>query len=215
MRIKGNYVPKKEVLFCSNSFTVGEALDHLNKTGYRCVPVLDAKQEKFLGNVYKVDILEYKGSLEDDLSELLNDKEGYVREDSSFFKVFFTIKKLPYLSVVDEKGIFLGILTHKKVFELLEDAWGVHSSVYSVMVGTQDYNGAIQKLSTVLKKYSGIQSLMTFDNNALLVRRIMFTLGEEFKAEELEILLKDLEDHGFRVVYVEEMNNPREVETIE
>ncbi|MCI0764299.1 cyclic di-AMP binding protein CbpA [Bacillus sp. TL12] len=215
MRIKGNYVPKKEVLFCSNSFTVGEALDHLNKTGYRCVPVLDAKQGKFLGNVYKVDILEYKGSLEDDLSELLNDKEGYVREDSSFFKVFFTIKKLPYLSVVDEKGIFLGILTHKKVFELLEDAWGVHSSVYSVMVGTQDYNGAIQKLSTVLKKYSGIQSLMTFDNNALLVRRIMFTLGEEFKAEELEILLKDLEDHGFRVVYVEEMNNPREVETIE
>ncbi|PEB54302.1 hypothetical protein CON65_22400 [Bacillus pseudomycoides] len=215
MRIKGNYVPKREVLYCSISFTIGEALDHLNKTGYRCVPVLDEKKEKFLGNVYKVDILEYKGSLEDDLSELLNDKEGYVREDSSFFKVFFTIKKLPYLSVIDEKGTFLGILTHKKVFELLEDAWGVHSSKYSVMVGTQDYNGAIQKLSTVLKKYSGIQSLMTFDNNALLVRRIMFTLGEEFKAEELENLLKDLEDHGFRVVYVEEMNNPREVEIIE
>ncbi|AIK40351.1 hypothetical protein COM13_05510 [Bacillus pseudomycoides] len=215
MRIKGNYVPKREVLYCSISFTIGEALDHLNKTGYRCVPVLDEKKEKFLGNVYKVDILEYKGSLEDDLSELLNDKEGYVREDSSFFKVFFTIKKLPYLSVIDEKGTFLGILTHKKVFELLEDAWGVHSSRYSVMVGTQDYNGAIQKLSTVLKKYSGIQSLMTFDNDALLVRRIMFTLGEEFKPEELDSLLKDLEDHGFRVVYVEEMNNPREVETIE
>ncbi|KEK24992.1 cyclic di-AMP binding protein CbpA [Bacillus gaemokensis] len=215
MRIKGNYVPKREVLFCSASFTIGEALDHLNKTGYRCVPVLDEKQEEFLGNVYKVDILEYKGSLEDNLLQLLNDKEGYVREDSSFFKVFFTIKKLPYLSVVDEKGIFLGILTHKKVFELLEDAWGVHSSVYSVMVGTQDYNGAIQKLSTVLKKYSGIQSLMTFDNNALLVRRIMFTLGEEFKSEELDFLLKDLEDHGFRVVYVEKMNNPREVEIIE
>lgn len=215
MRIKGNYVPKREVLYCSISFTIGEALDHLNKTGYRCVPVLDEKKEKFLGNVYKVDILEYKGSLEDNLSELLNDKEGYVREDSSFFKVFFTIKKLPYLSVIDEKGTFLGILTHKKVFELLEDAWGVHSSRYSVMVGTQDYNGAIQKLSTVLKKYSGIQSLMTFDNDALLVRRIMFTLGEEFKPEELDSLLKDLEDHGFRVVYVEEMNNPREVETIE
>ncbi|MBY0597882.1 cyclic di-AMP binding protein CbpA [Bacillus bingmayongensis] len=215
MRVKGNYVSKREVLFCSASFTIGEALDHLNKTGYRCVPVLDEKKEKFLGNVYKVDILEYKGSLEDNLLELLSDKDGYVKEDSSFFKVFFTIKKLPYLSVIDEKGTFLGILTHKKVFELLEDAWGVHSSKYSVMIGTQDYNGAIQKLSTVLKKYSGIQSLMTFDNDALLVRRIMFTLGEEFKEEGLETLLKDLEDHGFRVVYVEEMNNPREVEIIE
>ena len=64
-----------------------EALEHLNKTGYRCVPVLDEKK-KFLGNIYKVDILEYKGSLDESVIQLLNDKEGFVREDSSFFKVF-------------------------------------------------------------------------------------------------------------------------------
>ena len=86
MRIKGNYVPKREVLFCSSSITVGEALEHLNKTGYRCVPVLDEKE--IFRNIYKVDILEYKGSMEESVLQLLNDKEGYVREDSSFFKVF-------------------------------------------------------------------------------------------------------------------------------
>ncbi len=53
MRIKGNYVPKREVLFCSSSITIAEALEHLNKTGYRCVPVLDEKKEKYLGNIYK------------------------------------------------------------------------------------------------------------------------------------------------------------------
>lgn len=47
MRIKGNYVPKREVLFCSSSITIGETLEHLNKTGYRCVPVLDEKREVF------------------------------------------------------------------------------------------------------------------------------------------------------------------------
>ncbi len=52
------------------------------------------KKEKFLGNIYKVDILEYKGSLDESVIQLLNDKEGFVREDSSFFKVFFTIKKI-------------------------------------------------------------------------------------------------------------------------
>ena len=46
------------------------------------------KKEKYLGNIYKVDILEYKGSMEESVLQLLNDKEGYVREDSSFFKVF-------------------------------------------------------------------------------------------------------------------------------
>ncbi|WP_242224743.1 cyclic di-AMP binding protein CbpA [Bacillus cereus group sp. BfR-BA-01380] len=215
MRVKGNYVLKKEVLFCKESYTLQEALDHLNKTGYRCVPVLDEKEEMFLGNIYKVDVLEYKGSLDDNVKELLRNKDGSVKEDSSFFKVFFTIKELPYISVVNDNGIFLGILTHKKVFELLEDAWGLHSSVYSVMIGTQDYNGAIQKLSTVLKKYNGIQSLMTFDNKALYVRRIMFTLGEEFAVEELQTLLTDLENNGFRVIHVEEMKNSREVEIVE
>ncbi|HDR5106022.1 TPA: CBS domain-containing protein, partial [Bacillus anthracis] len=27
MRIKGNYVPKREVLFCSSSITIAEALE--------------------------------------------------------------------------------------------------------------------------------------------------------------------------------------------
>lgn len=56
---------------------------------------------------------------------------------------------------------------------------------------------------------------MIFDNDVLLVCRIMFILGEEFNDGELEILLKDLEDYGFRVVYVEEMKNLCEVEMIE
>ncbi len=51
------------------------------------------KKRNFLGNIYKVDILEYKGSLDESVIQLLNDKEGFVREDSSFFKVFFYNKK--------------------------------------------------------------------------------------------------------------------------
>lgn len=58
-----------------------------------------------------------------------------MREDLFFFKVFFIIKKLFYLLVVDEKGVFFGILMYKKVFELLEDVWGVYFSKYFVMIG--------------------------------------------------------------------------------
>ena len=50
------------------------------------------KKEKFLGNVYKVDILEYKGSLEDNVLQLLNDKNGYVREDFPSLKYFLQLK---------------------------------------------------------------------------------------------------------------------------
>jgi hypothetical protein len=99
----------------------------------------------------------------------------------------------------------LGILTHSKLFALLEDAWGVNFGVYSVIIGTQDYNGAIQKLAKVLKKYTGIQSLLTLDNNALYVRRMVFTLGKEFDTSELQPLLKELEENGFRIVHIEEL----------
>lgn len=61
MRIKGNYVLKREVLLCLSLIMIGEVLEYLNKMGYCCVLVLDEKKEKFLGNIYKVDILEYKG----------------------------------------------------------------------------------------------------------------------------------------------------------
>ncbi len=35
MRIKRELCAEREVLFCSSSITIGEALEHLNKTGYR------------------------------------------------------------------------------------------------------------------------------------------------------------------------------------
>ncbi|MDG4656589.1 cyclic di-AMP binding protein CbpA [Ectobacillus antri] len=205
MRVKGNYVPKQDVVFCSEQDSLESVLQLLNETGYRCIPVLDETKTKFVGNVYKVDILEYAAALSDTVRHVVRDTNAFVYEESSFFKVFFTIKRLPFLAVIGESGNFLGILTHSKVFALLEDAWGVNSGVYSVTIGTQDYNGAIQKLAKVLKKYTGIQSLLTLDNNALYVRRMVFTLGKEFDTSELQPLLKELEENGFRIVHIEEL----------
>ncbi len=36
--------------------------------------------------------------------------------DSSFFKVFFTIKELPYIAVLDKQQRFYRILTHKVAY---------------------------------------------------------------------------------------------------
>ncbi|WP_416827586.1 cyclic di-AMP binding protein CbpA [Ectobacillus polymachus] len=205
MRVKGNYVPKRDVLYVKEDITVKEALDHLNETGYRCVPVLDKTETKFIGNLYKVDILEHAHLLDTSVTELLDDKDSFVYETSSFFQVFFTIKRLPYIAVLDENQNFLGILTHSKIFELLEDAWGIHSGSYTITVGTQDYNGAIGKLAKLLKKYSGIQSLLTLDNNALYVRRLIFTLGKDFPSSHLSDLREDLEENGFRIIDVQKL----------
>ncbi|MCT4794435.1 CBS domain-containing protein, partial [Exiguobacterium alkaliphilum] len=46
-------IPKKDVVTISETATLREALDTLEKTGYRCVPVLDETGTFFRGNIYK------------------------------------------------------------------------------------------------------------------------------------------------------------------
>lgn len=60
MLIRHQMVDKKDVKFCDETFNLEKALQFLNQTGYRCVPILDATHTRFAGNIYKVDILEYK-----------------------------------------------------------------------------------------------------------------------------------------------------------
>lgn len=49
-------IPKKDVVTISEKATLREALDTLEKTGYRCVPVLDETGTFFRGNIYKMHI---------------------------------------------------------------------------------------------------------------------------------------------------------------
>ena len=60
MLVKQRIVKKKDVSFVKESDTISDVLGQLNDNGFRCIPVLDDNGEKFIGNIYKVEVLEYK-----------------------------------------------------------------------------------------------------------------------------------------------------------
>ncbi|MEN2769022.1 cyclic di-AMP binding protein CbpA [Ornithinibacillus xuwenensis] len=208
MLVKNDYVNKKDVVFVKESDSLATVMKIFDDSGYRCIPVLDESGEKYVGNVYKVDLLEYEidHSLVGKLSELISDKEGYIKEDDPFFKVFSSIKKLPFLAVVNDSKDFLGILTNGNVIQVLENAWGVHNGSYSFTIGTIEYAGALQKMLRVVNKFCNVQSVISLNNNSNYVRRVCIVLPHEVDAELAETIKVDLEKNNFTVTDVEKLH---------
>ncbi|MFS0673985.1 cyclic di-AMP binding protein CbpA [Ornithinibacillus sp. 179-J 7C1 HS] len=208
MLVKNDYVNKKDVVFVKENDSLESVMKALDDSGYRCIPVLDETGEKYVGNIYKVDLLEYEldHSMVGTLSELVSDREGYIKEDAPFFKVFSSIKKLPYLAVVNESMDFLGILTNGNVIQVLENAWGVHNGSYSFTIGTIEYAGALQKMLKVVNRHCNVQSVISLNNNSKYVRRVCIVLPKEVDEVLAEKIRLDLDKNNFTVTDIEELN---------
>ena len=51
------------------------------------------------------------------VTHLIKNTTKFINITSSFFKVFFTIKELPYIAVLDDSQHFYGILTHSSLLK--------------------------------------------------------------------------------------------------
>ncbi|SES92777.1 CBS domain-containing protein [Oceanobacillus limi] len=209
MLVKNDYVNKQDVVFVKENDSMKDVMDKLEESGYRCIPVLDENEMKYVGNIYKVDLLEYEidHSLVGNLEELITDREeSFVKEDDPFFKVFSSIKKLPFLAVVGESKEFLGILTNGNVIQVLENAWGVHNGSYSLTVGTIEYAGALQKMLKVINKHCNVQSIISLNNNSKYVRRVCVVLPKEVDEKLAKKIEADLDKNNFTVTDIEKLN---------
>lgn len=209
MKIKYNIIPKYKVTVCKESFTIGEALNVLEQSGFRCVPVVSDDGTTFKGNIYAQvayrALWNKKVVTNDSIMDLVEDKDVYIEETASFFRVFKNIKKYPYLAVTEDNGAFAGILTHANVMAILEDSWGIEQGNYTLTVSTHEYQGALSSIMTSIKKFTSIHSLMTLDNESTFFRRVIVTLPKEISPETLRKMINNLEGDGFRVFDVEKI----------
>jgi CBS domain-containing protein len=207
MKIKYNIIPKEKVVFCKASYTIREAVEELEESGYRCIPVLDGNF--FKGNIYVQDIyraiVKEAVSWDDSIMALIEDQDVYIQEQASFFRIFSSIKKYPYLAVLNENNHFTGILTHANVMEILEDSWGIKTGSYTLTISTHEYQGALSTIVSSLKKFTNIQSLMSLDKESTFFRRVIVTLPKETDETTLKEMISHLEAEGFRVFDVEKI----------
>lgn len=206
MLVKQKHVKKTDVTSVNATESAQVALEKLNTSGFRCIPVLSDDNTKFIGNIYKVTLLEYfveHGNLNIPVGELAEDHESFISEESSFYEVFLSIKMLPYLAVIDEGGNFSGIMTHAKVFELLEEAWGYKTGSCALTIALPDAEGILINVLKKIKKHSTVHCIFSLDNDSPYLRRIIVTLEKPANKNTVVDIEHDLSKVGARIIDTE------------
>ena len=206
MLVKQKHVKKTEVTSVNATESAKVALELVNTSGYRCIPVLSEDDTKFIGNIYKVTLLEYfveHGNLDIAVGELAEDQDSFISEESSFYEVFYSIKKLPYLAVLDENRNFSGIMTHAKVFELLEEAWGYKTGSCALTIALPDAEGILINVLKTIKKHATVHCIFSLDNDSPFLRRVIVTLEKPATAKTVTYIEHDLTKVGARIIDTE------------
>lgn len=213
MLIKSLVIKKDYLTTVNEHATLEEALKILEDSGFRCVPILDDTGTIFRGNIYKMHIYRHKSQGKDmslPVTYLLKNATKTIKVNSPFFKVFFTIKDLPYISVLDEDNKFYGILTHSRLLDMLSDAWNVKTGSYVLTVLTDNSRGNLAKMTKIISKFCAIAGVMSLDastagetNNA--VRRILFTLPAGLTEDTLKEIVRRLERKSYVVAEIEDL----------
>jgi CBS domain-containing protein len=211
MFVRNVYLEKHKVTFCPSTFNVKEALELINKSGYRCIPVVDPDTNEYKGQVYKVDLLEHLyengGKPEDSVIAVVDEEDSFIHKDSSLSFALLTIDRLPFLAVTGDNKEFLGIITHTVLLDLFRDGFGMKTGGYSFTVAIYDHSGAFLKLVKLLKSFN-IEGAHTFGNGNELIRRLTFTISEDDE-EVIEKLKEKIVKAGFRVLHVEKIEKEK------
>lgn len=208
MLIESLVMKKERLTTVKEDVTLEQALKILEESGFRCIPILDMTGQIFRGNIYKMHIYRHKsngGDMSLPVTSLLKNATKAIYLDSPFFKVFFNIKDLPYIAVLDEKNIFFGILTHSNLLEMLSNAWNVNLSSYVLTVTSNNKQGDLALMAKIIAKYASMSSCMTLDAKEEDKRRTLFTLPPNTSKEILNKIITKLNRKGFNVIEVDDL----------
>jgi hypothetical protein len=139
---------------------------------------------------------------------LLKNATKTIPVNAPFFKVFFNIKDLPYIAVLDESANFYGILTHSKLLAMLSESWNIGVGSYVLTVVSTGDRGDLATMSKILAKYVSISGCLTLDaKRDEFVRRTLFTLPAGTTEETLNTIVSKLEKKNFRVVEIDDLQS--------
>ena len=121
--------PKKDVQFLYTSYSLRQALEKMEYHRYGTIPVLDKENGKYLYSLSEGDFLWYlkKTNLSFmDLSNIPLDEIKPSREllpvsiNASMKELYALAKKQNFVPILDDLGVFIGIVTRKKIMQAYE-----------------------------------------------------------------------------------------------
>lgn len=208
MLLKSLIQTKAQLTTVKETTTLAQALTILEDTGYRCVPILDRSGQIFRGNIYKLHLYRHKargGAMDIPVTHLLKNATKFIALDAPFFKVFFTIKDLPYIAVLDQQNYFYGILTHNQLMTFLAQSWNINRGGFVLNVTAPQSQDTLPALTKLVSRYTPIINCMTFNLTQQEKQHVLITLPTTVTSEKLQKIVAHLERKGFTVPVVEDL----------
>ena len=116
--------PAEDLALVMSNHKVGRVMLLLTRNGYSRIPVMST-DKRYMGTISMADILAYQAEkvlseadlMELEIIEMLNHKIEILTDDADLTEILHKIVDFPFLPVIDQQGIFLGIITRKKVLK--------------------------------------------------------------------------------------------------
>lgn len=125
--IKRLMISAKNVACVQPENSLEHALLVLIKSGYSAIPVLDThsvvqgtiSKTLILDGILGLERIEFEELSERTVSSVMNNKVPGLNETDTFFRAMELSINNPFLCVVNDGGVFVGILTRKAILALL------------------------------------------------------------------------------------------------
>jgi len=202
-------IPKHECFTAQENTTLKEALESLENHQIDGLPILSG--DKYVGVATRYNIYQSYFQSQQQREEYLNSTlvkdiathHDKVLEGGELFeRTLLDLKDFPLLAVVDPNKNFLGVVTRSDVISSFESAFGVNRPGVRIAFTSVETEGRIARLSEIAHQFhEHIISLVTFDETDKLVRRIVMKIE---KKDNIDRFTKKLEEHGFRILSIEE-----------
>ncbi|MGT2928951.1 cyclic-di-AMP-binding protein CbpB [Streptococcus dentasini] len=116
--------PAEDLALVMSNHKAGHVMLLLTRNGYSRIPVMST-DKRYMGTISMSDILSYQSQkaltdqalAEIEVIEMLNHKIEILSDPTDLTEILHKVVDFPFLPVVDDQGIFLGIITRKKVLK--------------------------------------------------------------------------------------------------
>lgn len=200
--------PKDTIISIPQTMNCLEAVQILEDNSLRSAPVLDASKTIYRGNIYRYHIYQYHfHHPEEDLKQILvtrflKNTTKVVRITDTILDLFFALKDLPYVAVLNADNAFMGIIRHQTLLSFFNQSWAMNEAGYLIMVESLGKKGDLMQLCRLINRYTDIVSCMTLDRNVYHNRStVVYQLPKDLNILTFQTLIKYLEKRHYNVQY--------------
>lgn len=210
MLVKNIMIPVEKLTVVDLGATIGDAINLIDVNQLLSLPVVTGKNfvgvisKKYIFEEYFKNPEEKEAFLKKPISELMKTKIAAVKE-RDLVEVpgqILANHNLQFVAVENEKGEFIGIVTHKAIFRTFNKILGIGHT--RIEVTTRDVKGRLATLTDIITKQGvNIISIAEIDLEVMNLREIILRVD----AKNIKALVQALNEGGFTVRRVDECNN--------